>query len=302
MNAIAPYSESSAPAKRAPRALESLAFADPDDYELVKLWLKRRASNPKTRRAYLYAVELYLASADRRLRSQGMADVDRFADALQARELSPAYRAKLIAAIASLWSFGAETQYLRFNAAAGVARPKPPLDRGARILSAGQVNELIYGEPHPRNRLLLRTLYVAAPRVEEAEHLRWRDVQTGADAEFVRFLGKGEKERYVRIPTDLWSALLEIRGAGDDEAPVFLSRTGGPLCARQMERIVKRAGARVHVDMTPHWLRHSHATHALERGCPLHVVRDTLGHASIRTTGIYLHARPTESSALYLAA
>ena len=53
--------------------------------------------------------------------------------------------------------------------------------------------------------------------------------------------------------------------------------------------------------MSPHWLRHAHATHALERGAPIHIVQANLGHASVATTGRYLHARPTDSSARYLA-
>jgi integrase/recombinase XerD len=48
--------------------------------------------------------------------------------------------------------------------------------------------------------------------------------------------------------------------------------------------------------VSPHWLRHEHASHAIERGAPLPLVRDTLGHASISTTGIYAHARQGESS------
>ena len=60
-----------------------------------------------------------------------------------------------------------------------------------------------------------------------------------------------------------------------------------------------RAGLRAGV--SPHWLRHAHATHALERAAPIHTVQATLGHASVATTGKYLHARPTDSSARYLA-
>jgi integrase/recombinase XerD len=84
---------------------------------------------------------------------------------------------------------------------------------------------------------------------------------------------------------------------------VFRSRKGGALTARQAQRLVdaaaKRAGLRARV--SPHWLRHAHATHALERGAPIHIVQATLGHASVATTGRYLHARPTDSSARYLA-
>lgn len=68
-------------------------------------------------------------------------------------------------------------------------------------------------------------------------------------------------------------------------------------------RIVRRAAERAELEagskVSPHWLRHAHATHALERGAPIHLVQATLGHASVATTGRYLHARPTDSSARY---
>ncbi len=53
--------------------------------------------------------------------------------------------------------------------------------------------------------------------------------------------------------------------------------------------------------MSPHWLRHAHASHALERGASVAPVRDTLGHSSVSTTNCYLYARPNDSSARYLA-
>jgi integrase len=61
------------------------------------------------------------------------------------------------------------------------------------------------------------------------------------------------------------------------------------------------AAGRAPRGLSPHWLRHAHATHALERGAPIHIVQAALGHASVATTGRYLHARPTDSSARYLA-
>jgi len=53
--------------------------------------------------------------------------------------------------------------------------------------------------------------------------------------------------------------------------------------------------------VSAHWLRHAHASHALDRGAPIHLVQATLGHASVATTGRYLHARPNDSSSRYLA-
>jgi Phage integrase family len=109
----------------------------------------------------------------------------------------------------------------------------------------------------------------------------------------------------VLLPASVWADLQALGPTGDTapDAPVFRSREGGHLTARQAQRLVdaaaRRAGLRAGV--SPHWLRHAHATHALERGAPIHIVQATLGHASVATTGRYLHARPTDSSARYLA-
>ena len=89
---------------------------------------------------------------------------------------------------------------------------------------------------------------------------------------------------------------------------VFTSRKKkGHLKEMQVNRIVKAAAKRVPgleevvaENVSPHWLRHAHASHAMDRGAPVHLVKETLGHANIATTGRYLHARPTDSSSLYL--
>jgi integrase/recombinase XerD len=67
-------------------------------------------------------------------------------------------------------------------------------------------------------------------------------------------------------------------------------------------RIVRKAAERAGIELpvSPHWFRHAHASHALDRGAPIHLVQATLGHASITTTGRYLHARPSDSSSRFL--
>ena len=83
-------------------------------------------------------------------------------------------------------------------------------------------------------------------------------------------------------------------------------RGGGPLDQPQAWRACRPPTARGGLPtgkagVTPHWLRHAHATHALEHGhAPIHLVQATLGHASVATTSTYLHARPTDSSACSL--
>ena len=99
-----------------------------------------------------------------------------------------------------------------------------------------------------------------------------------------------------------------LRGDAAIGESVFSSRKKkGYLKEMQVNRIVKAAAKRVPgleeaiaETVSPHWLRHAHASHAMDRGAPVHLVKETLGHANIATTGRYLHARPTDSSSLYL--
>jgi site-specific recombinase XerD len=101
----------------------------------------------------------------------------------------------------------------------------------------------------------------------------------------------------------LWAALLEFRGTAGGNDPVFLSQKGGHLDPSQVMRIVREAAHRAGIlqNVSPHWMRHSHASHALDRGAPIHLVAATLGHSTIATTGAYLHARPSDGSARYLS-
>ena len=116
--------------------------------------------------------------------------------------------------------------------------------------------------------------------------------------------GKGGKTRNVLLPVSIHREVFAgPAGSGHLKSPYSASRKkGGHLDGSQVRRIVARAGkdAGLEVEVSPHDLRHAHASHSSDSGAPLHLVRATLGHSSIATTGRYLHARPNESSATYL--
>jgi hypothetical protein len=108
----------------------------------------------------------------------------------------------------------------------------------------------------------------------------------------------------VLLTPSLWSRLRALRGNARPDDPVFRSQHGGPLDPSQVHRIMKTVAlqAKLPSDISVHGLRHAHASHALDRGCPVHVVQTTLGHASLSTTTRYSHARPGDSSARYVNA
>jgi len=121
--------------------------------------------------------------------------------------------------------------------------------------------------------------------------------------------GKGDKERTIIITESTWKNLMQHRrkerqdGRGQAEDPVFWSRQGGRLSESAIYRVVKKAAKAAGINgkqVSPHSFRHAHITYALRSGASLHVVMDTMGHASLQVTSDYSHARPSESSSDYL--
>jgi integrase/recombinase XerD len=147
-----------------------------------------------------------------------------------------------------------------------------------------------------RDRAMLEVLYATGLRVSELVKLKVADVQL--EAGLVRCLGKGNKERVVPLGKKSLAALDDYLRRGRPALArrrttpfLFVSRRGGAM-TRQNFWMLLRARARaagVRAHLTPHTLRHSFATHLLERGADLRAVQLLLGHADISTTQIYTH-------------
>ncbi len=220
--------------------------------------------------------------------------------------LSPSSQRTALATIKSLLSFGHKIGVLPENVGLSMRSPKAPDCLHERILSESDVFAMIALETNPRNRAVLLLLYSGGLRVSELCQLTWKDLKPRGESGQVTVLGKGGKVRSVLLPAGVWNEICSLRSNAHAYDAVFCSRQGDNegqhLDRTQVYRIValsaKRAG--IQAKVSPHWLRHSHASHSLEHGAPIHLVQQTLGHADITTTSRYLHARPNDSSALYL--
>lgn len=297
------------------------------DEVLVERWL--HGESPATAEVYrsAYAAFMHFTSG-KSLSSVTLGDLQEFADELE-DPFAPSTQAKILATVKSLISFGHQTGYLTFDVGKALNLPKRRDELAERILTPDDVHSMIAaaGDPGVRDRTLLRSLYIGGLRVAEAVSLRTRDLRerpesagstgsagstsgtAGPGAGQLTLFGKGGKTRRVLLPAGLFED-LEALALTDPQAPLFRSRKSGPdgeptsIGVRQAERIVKsaakKAGLKTASEVSPHWLRHAHASHAMERGAKVYLVQATLGHASVATTGRYLHARPDESSALFL--
>jgi integrase/recombinase XerD len=271
------------------------------DAHLISLWLAGRP--PTTRDTYQRSLRRFrLFVGERPLREVRLGDLHDYLESLADR--APATRARLVAVVKSLFTFGSKLGYFPFNTAAPVIAPKVKDTLAERILSEVEVLGLLAADRDPRNHALLRLLYGSGARVSEICALHWRDCQAVGEAGQITVFGKGGKTRAILLSAGTWAEMSTLRllfAQPDD--PVFRSQKGGRLSRVQVLRIVRAAAQRAGLTkpVSPHWLRHAHASHNLDRNTPLHLVQQTLGHSSIAITGRYLHARPQDSSARHLA-
>jgi integrase/recombinase XerD len=221
---------------------------------------------------------------------------------------SPATRNFSLMAISSLYSNLVKTGYVEKNPASTLSSEKVPNQLRFKILDFSQIEHMIELESMFRNKILLKVLYYTGTRITEALSLKkgsFRDTNDGGA--FMTVLGKGTKVRTVYVPEDIYLELKQYfidQNLADSE---FIFQSKGrditlPITRMQAWRIVKQAAKKAKIDPlpSPHWFRHSSATHAIENGAPIHVVQHSLGHSNIQTTSHYLHATPTKSNANYL--
>jgi integrase/recombinase XerD len=285
------------------------------DAELIILWLDRYDS-VQTQRAYRGDMELFraflaalpdrasaeLPARPATLREVKVAHLTAFQRHLRDHGAVSSH-ARRISAVKSLLSFAHETGYLVFNVGAAVKPPRRPNQLAERILSQDEVYALIQAAAPGRDRTLLRFLYLSGARISEALALKWTEVHMEADRLRVTLHGKGGKTRHVPLPVSLIKD-LELLHKTRLSSVVFESVRGRQLHQSDGWNIVCAAAEAAHLPHrpSPHWFRHAHASHALRRGAPAHLVQHTLGHASLTTTSDYVHVESNESSSMFLAA
>jgi integrase/recombinase XerD len=243
-----------------------------------------------------------------RVRSRGVSKVGEitaehtrdYFQALRSKGLSPRSTARMLSTLKGFHKFLLQERAMGENPLRRLRSPKV-VPRLPFVLSAGEVEGLLT-QPDPkkplglRDRAMLEVMYAAGLRVSELIHLSVNDVNL--EVGVLRTRGKGSKERIVPLGRAACQALKSyLEGPRrlfpfrSSEPALFLGRRGKGITRQGFWKILKGYArtAGLQKRISPHMLRHSFATHLLERGADLRSVQSMLGHADIATTQIYTH-------------
>jgi len=279
-----------------------------------------RACSDHTVKAYAEDIQSLLSFLDGRGElSRFPAQLDRLvlraflADQV-ARGLGKRSLARRLSALRSFYRFLAEREWVEHSPLEGIRSPKQ--DRKLpRFLSEQDMRGLLEAIPgrtwlDARDRAILELLYGAGMRVSELAGANCEDLDLSRG--LIRVRGKGKKERLLPVgrcaaqALTLWMmrrpAVVSAPQSGP--SPVFVNRFGTRLDVRSIRRLLAKrlVLAGLSCEATPHTLRHSFATHLLDRGADLRSVQELLGHASLTTTQVYTHLTPSRLRDIYRAA
>ncbi len=209
--------------------------------------------------------------------------------------------ARSLAAIRMFYRFLVRERILNIDPSSLVDSPKL-WKKIPETLSVNEVEALL-AQPNVRDqkqgirdRAILETLYATGMRVSEAVNLKLDNVNM--EVGFLRCVGKGDKERIIPLGKKAIISIKRYLGSSrqvllknKESEVLFVSRLGRKISRQSLWKLIKRYAkmARIKKPIKPHILRHSFATHLLERGADLRSVQEMLGHASISTTQLYTH-------------
>jgi len=298
-----------------------------DDSELIDRWLAQcsRTGSQETVSAYrreIRHLQTWLEGnhpgAPLRMLDPVMSEnlVADLREKVQAGEMAPRSFNRRLAAWSSLYRWASEPGR---SAVSGVVRNPLPrrsflaVEKVERATSEAGVQAMVAeAQVHARNGsrvaardvVLLQLAFLSGLRISELVSLRWGDLERVEDGALLHVRrGKGGKSRSIKVSAATATLVESLPGGrGEDDAWLFPSRKrpGQHLSRQGAGDRWRRWGQAVGVKTSPHCFRASHATVALRRGADLHLIKQTLGHASLNTTQVYLAHNPTDSSSLRL--
>jgi site-specific recombinase XerD len=274
---------------------------DPLGEEFLRYLAVERNASSRTLKAYRQALATFRAETKTPWKKCTANDFRDYLFALMKRGQARSYVRLQFSALRTFYQFLAARKGLRSNPVREVQLPK--LDKKLPlVLTRQQVEELLAAPARvAKNRAapvwmplrdvaIMELFYSSGLRLSELAALDVADVDLYTES--VRVLGKGRKERVCPVGLPALEAISRYRAAANvHSGPLFISKSRRRMSTRSIWLVLKRylRHTSIPISISPHKLRHSFATHLLDRGADLRSVQALLGHASLSTTQIYTH-------------
>ena len=282
-------------------AASALNKRDPLAEEFLRYLGVERNASSRTLKAYRQALTAFRAENKTPWKKCTVDDFRDYLFAIMKRGQARSYVRLQFSALRTLYQFLAARQGLRRNPVLEVQLPKIE-KKLPLVLTRQQIEELLAAPTRvAKNRAapvwmplrdvaIMELFYSSGLRLSELAALDVADVDLFTES--IRVLGKGRKERVCPVGLPALEAISRYRATGNvHSGPLFINKARGRISTRSIWLILKRylRHTSIPISISPHKLRHSFATHLLDRGADLRSVQALLGHASLSTTQIYTH-------------
>jgi tyrosine recombinase XerC len=274
---------------------------------LTYLEIEKNASGHTISNYHLDLKQFRAFLSDKDVRKIDRLDIRKYLGFLKGRNLKKRTLARKLSTLRSFFKFLLRDGYIKSNPVAGVTSPK--LEKMLPIfLDVNKVTKLVESPDKIsllglRDRAILETLYSTGMRVSELVGLNIDRVDFIGGV--VQVYGKGKKERLIPIGDRALRAIRDYLGREPSDKKenraIFLNKSRRRLTDRGVQNLINKYVLRTSLKekISPHTLRHSFATHLLDRGADLRSIQELLGHASLSTTQIYTHVTTQHLKSVY---
>ncbi len=267
--------------------LPPLALEIFKEIEAFQDWMRNKRYSESTIKTYTECIQVFFRFLNNKsVRAIENGDVEKFnKDYIIDRGYSASFQNQMVNSIKLFF----QNRQLRKLDPELIYRPKRNRSL-PNVLSKEEINRILNVTTNQKHKLLIMMLYSCGLRRSEVLSLKFEHIQRERGVILIK-QSKGKKDRIVTLSKILIKHLEEYYKAYKPQSYIFEGQKGGKYSEKSLAEVLKKAvkKAKINKPVTPHWLRHSYATHLLERGTDIRHIQELLGHNSSKTTEIYTH-------------
>lgn len=275
----------------------SLMSDNVNDIELINMWANkpRKSQSQNTIQQYKRQGLSFLSEVGKPLQAVGLNDLLAWQQGLTGSINTQRLKTN---AVKSLFSFAQKVGYIKVNPGIMLDAPNAEETKHKKVISESDIVRIInHPDLSERDRTIIHIMYSTGCRVSELCSMKWVDLIEVNDKAVIVIRGKGGKTRESGISVEAYKRLQQLPKEGEY---IFLSNRKQQMDRTTINHLFKKISSFVGKEVTPHFTRHSHVTHALQRKANPVDVKEQVGHSSLAVTSTYAHSDKHSSDSLII--